>query len=338
MHKRFVLPLILVLTLLLVSCVKVSDFVGTMYVANFSVFAMDTFIEIKTNSIPDKDVFENCETIVRDMEKAISKTIPDSDVYKLNNSGNRRVGINDNALTLMKLGFEVNDKTNGAFDITLEPVINLWNLKSENFVPPQDSEISNALTLVGCDKFSFEDGNVIKNNQNSKVDLGGIGKGLALEKVTHYLNSEGLTGVVSFGGSIGVFGEKENGEKWSIAIKSPFDETGTVGTLKLERGFVSVSGAYERNATYNGVLYHHIIDPYTGYPAVSDIASSVVICDSGALSDALSTALFVMGSERSLDFYKSGEYDFEAIIIKNDGEIILTDKLKHSGDFTPETN
>ena len=332
MFKRLILPLILILTLNFVSCVRLDDFVSTSYVAKFSVFAMDTFIDIRTNSIPDKGVFENCETIIKETEKSISKTTPASDIYKLNNSDNMKVRLNDTALALVKLGFEVNEETNGAFDITLEPVIKLWNLKSEEFIPPQDTEISKALSLKGADKFSFDGNNVIKNNPHSEIDLGGIGKGYALEKVTNYLSSEGLSGYVSFGGSIGVFGNKKNGEKWNIGVKSPFDETGNIGILKLDKGFVSVSGAYERNATYNGILYHHIIDPCTGYPAVTDIASSVVICDNGALSDALSTALFVMGSENALNFYKSGEYEFEAIIIKNDGEIILTDKLKQSGD------
>ena len=127
------------------------------------------------------------------------------------------------------------------------------------------------------------------------------------------------------GGNIGVFGTKPNSEKFKIGICDPDDASGVVGYLSISSGFISVSGDYERYFEENGERYHHIIDPATGYPAKSDVRSVAVYANNGAAADALSTALFVMGEEKALEFYGENKIAFEAIIINKNHEIILTD-------------
>lgn len=338
MRKIFALILILLLSLSsLVSCGREYDFYDAAAYSTYSMFAMDTVIDIKLNDAVDESVFKDCESIVHKIENNISRTVAESDIGRLNLSSGERVELTRDTQTLLKLAFDVTEKTDGAFDVTIEPLCSLWNINSagELFVPPSAVEISETLGHVGVDKFDFDGTGISKIDLGAGIDLGGIGKGYAADATVGYLSSLGYTGTVSFGGNIGVVGRKNDGSKWNIAVKSPFDADEIIGTVKIYSGFVAVSGAYERYAEYNGEIYHHIIDPETGRPSESDLASVAVVSNDGALADALSTALFVMGSEAAIEFYNGGAYDFEAILIKNNGEILLTEKLEESGDFTP---
>ena len=168
-----------------------------------------------------------------------------------------------------------------------------------------------------------------------KIDLGGVAKGYALYKASEYLSEEamgkavGADFCISLGGNVAVSGSskirKESGQKgWKVGITNPFDKSETLGSLVLVHGFVSVSGAYERFFEKDGRIYHHIFDSKTGYPSESDLASAAVISDDGLEADALSTALFVMGKDRAIEFYKSGIYDFEMLLVTETGEVLVS--------------
>ena len=309
------------------------DFVDAVTYSSYSIFAMDTVIDIRLNDEVDESIFKECETIVKTVENKLSETVADSEISILNASQGEPVDATNSA-ELIRLAFDVTEKTYGAFDITLEPVCALWDVTDESFDPPNDEALTHALAHVGADKFVLDGNCISKLDGEAGVDLGGIGKGYAAQVLAEHLASLGYTGTVSFGGNIGTVGSKLDGAKWNIAIKSPFDTDAIVGTVKLDKGFIAVSGAYERYKEIDGVIYHHIIDPDTGRPSESDLASAAVICDNGALADALSTALFVLGSEAALGLYNENVYDFEAVLIKNNGDIILTDALEN-GAFTP---
>lgn len=298
-----------------------------------SIFAMDTVIDIKlyetetTGSLDAESVLDECERIIREAERELSKTLDDSDVARINASEGESVEVGQQTLELIKTAFELTQNTHGAFDITLEPLCELWCVTNEDFVPPSENEISSALEHIGCDKLVTYESCVSKTDACAGIDLGGIGKGYAAQLVLSFLEARGYSALVSFGGNIGVVGEKPDGRAWNIAIRSPFESGETVVALALERGFVAVSGAYERYAEYDGRIYHHIIDPATGRPSESDLASVAIVCENGPIADALSTACFVLGSEKTLELYAEHIYDFEAILIKNDGELLLTDGI-----------
>lgn len=162
------------------------------------------------------------------------------------------------------------------------------------------------------------------------MDLGGIGKGAAISKLIEYLKTTDIPGgVVSFGSNVAVFGEKRDGSDYRIALRDPFKEGEYAGVLTLSADDVlSVSGDYERYYTINGEKYHHILDPKTGYPAQSGLSSVAVVCSDGALADALSTALFVMGEDAAQELYSAKVFDFEAIFIATDGTLTQTDGMK----------
>lgn len=298
-----------------------------------SIFAMDTVIDVKiyetaaTSSFELSAALDECERMIRECERELSKTLDDSDIARINASRGEPVEVSTQTCELIKTAFELTQNTHGAFDITLEPLCELWCVTNEDFVPPSEDEISSALEHIGCDKLAIDENSVSKTDAEAGIDLGGIGKGYAAQLVVSFLEARGYAGLVSFGGNIGVVGEKPDARAWNIAIRSPFESGETVATLALERGFVAVSGAYERYAEYDGRIYHHIIDSATGRPSESDLASAAIVCENGALADALSTACFVLGSERTLELYGEHIYDFEAILIKNDGELLLTEGI-----------
>ena len=135
--------------------------------------------------------------------------------------------------------------------------------------------------------------------------------------------------MISFGSNVAVVGKKPEGDAFRVAVKNPIDGHDYAKVLEMSEGQVlSVSGDYERYYTIDGEKYHHIIDPQTGYPAKNGLCSVAVICEDGALADALSTALFVMGETKSRELYASGAYDFEAIFITSYGIVSTTDGLK----------
>lgn len=152
-----------------------------------------------------------------------------------------------------------------------------------------------------------------------------MGKGAACDAAVAAYEESGVNrAVVSVGGSVGVYGEKPGGQPWTIALRDP-DTEGSLGTLSLASGFLSTSGSYEKQFTEDGVTYHHLLDPGTGYPAESGLLSVTVWSGSGTLSDALSTACFVLGLEDSLPVLE--QFDSEAVFITEDHQIYVTEGL-----------
>lgn len=222
---------------------------------------------------------------------------------------------------------EMRIKSGGAFDVRIGALSDLWNIDAaangdSEFTVPSPEEISKAL------------------EDKSITDLGAAGKGIYLDEALLILEEENATGaVISAGGSILLYGSKYDGSPFRVGIRNPFEDRGdgagafgdsyaTIETSKTV--FISTSGSYERYAVESGVRYHHILDPSTGYPAwITEYTSGkvcpvsvTVLAGSGFLSDALSTALFVMGPEEGMAL--AGEYDADVIYIMSDGQLIVS--------------
>lgn len=279
-----------------------------------------------------------CANLAAQTESIFSRTDENSLTYEINSEADSFFELDNEFCELLKRSYDISDKTEGYFDVTLGSVTELWNVTGEEPSVPSEDEINEALSHCGKDKIVLSGSSIIKNDRKAKLDFGAVAKGLALSKIIDYLNTtEVLYGLVSFGGNVAVFGNKydtkEQIVKYKVGITDPADTSKVVGYIYIENGYVSVSGDYERYFEADTVKYHHIMDPKTGKPADSDISSVSVICNNGALADALSTALFVMGSEKAVQYYESGVYSFEAVITKKDGTTIVTDGLTESGAF-----
>ena len=212
------------------------------------------------------------------------------------------------------------------FEPTIYPILTAWGFTTgENRVPSAE-EIKEFLQNVGSERVTVV-GNSVRLEQGVQLDLGAVGKGAAGDEVIQILRENGITSaLLDIGGNIQLIGQK-NGADWRLGIRSPFGE-GTIGVLEISDAAIVTSGNYERFFTdENGISYGHIIDPSTGYPADSGLASATIVASEGKRSDALSTAVFVMGLENAAEFWRENR-DFEMILILQNGEIYLTEGLK----------
>ena len=293
-------------------------------------FFMDTSITVTlyTDKKTAERVFGECRQILSEYDALWSRTVAESDIGRFNAAQNS-LKLDSRTASLIAKAMQVTQNTNGAFDITVAPLVNLWQESEEKGTLPTNDEMQAALSLVGMQSITISDSTLTKSNKDVQIDLGGIGKGAAISALIAHLETCNIRGgLVSFGSNVAVFGEKPDGKPYRIAIKNPKTESQYAGVLELKAGqILSVSGDYERYYTIDGEKYHHIIDPQTGYPSASGLCSVAVICSDGALADALSTALFVMGEEKARAFYESKIYDFEAVFIDQSGNVTTTQGL-----------
>lgn len=292
-------------------------------------FAMDTVMTINAYGSKSESAVKAAQNEINRLDKLLSVQKENSEIFKLNQS--KKMTVSEDTLTLITRSKEIYTLTDGAFDISCEPLIREWGFYSglENKVPSKKA-IETALEGVGAEHIKFENSTVTLD-KNSSLDLGGIAKGYASHKAAEILKEYGVTSaLMSLGGNVRAIGSKPDGESWSVAVTDPDDNSKSIGTLKISDKAVVTSGGYQRYFEENGQTYHHIIDTKTGYPADSGLKSVTIVSDDDALADALSTALFVMGLEKSRKFYSENSSLFGAVFITDKGEIYVTDNLKDS--------
>lgn len=299
-----------------------------------TIFAMDTVMTFKVFGEGTEPVLDECEELIRQVEDEISKTIESSDIYKLNSSNGQPTKVTPETAGLLAAANEYSQRTDGAFDITVEPLVALWNVGGGRTVPPEEAEIEALMGMIDYRRI-LVDGDTVTLD-GCRVDLGAIGKGYVSDRLDALLRShENVTGALfSLGGNVGVVGTKPENKPFVIGVRDPKGlPSDYIGYIELSDMFVVSSGDYERFFEYDGTIYHHIIDPATGWPSRSDIKEVSIVCDNGTYADALSTALFVMGTERALEYYENNK-DFEAVFITQDSEVLVTEGLKGKFTFT----
>lgn len=280
--------------------------------------AMGTIVTVKVYGEKAAAHTESISQMVSSVEDIISWRVESSPVAQLNKSGKTD---NEMIAALLEKCAAVSKDSDGVFDVTVGKVSELWGFDSEKNVVPDESEIEKQLETVDCTKIKI-DGSQISIGEGQKVDLGSVGKGYACDVVRAYLEKTDVEGaVISVGGSIAAYGNRNKaGDKWRIAVRDPENESGYIGTILLDEGFVSTSGIYEKYFEQDGKRYHHLLNAKTGYPADNGLTSVTVVCDSGALSDALSTACFILGEEKGKALAE--KYGAAAIFI--DSEMNIT--------------
>lgn len=286
------------------------------------------------------DLTEEVLARIRRLEtETLSTRVKESEVFRIN------AGAGKGAVTPVSAEMEailsdclaLSRASGGAFDITIGEVVRLWDIDtwaakdSENqpsqYQLPDKSELSKALGLAGYEKLTLENQSILMP-EGMSLDLGAVGKGIALDETLALLQEKEVTGaVISVGGSILTYGEKPDKNPWKVAIADPADRSGSIGVLSLTGQWcISTSGDYERYVEVDGIRYHHLIDPAIGYPAKSGIHSVTILAKSGFLSDALSTACFVLGEEKGMELAK--QYAVEALFVREDGSISMTEGMQ----------
>ncbi len=265
---------------------------------------------------------------IQNMENSyLSWRVEGSDIYNVNKSAGSYCSVDDLTYGWIKTALDVSENCGGVFDITIGNLTGLWNIGSEDARVPSKEEIDSALSTIDFNSVSLKDKQVMIA-QGQKLDLGAIGKGAACDRINQILDEADYGGaVISVGGSILLHGKNPNADKWSVGIRHPRGEASEyVAILKVDECYVSTSGDYERVLEQDGKSYHHILDTRTGYPSDSGLVSVTVVCNSGVLSDALSTSCFILGYENSLELLK--KYDAQAVFIDKDFNVYATDGIR----------
>ncbi len=291
------------------------------------IFSMDTVMELRAyGENPEKALDLAEEEIIR-IDNMLKRSNPDSEIYKINENGKAMVSYE--TANLINSAVDISKKTNGAFDISITPVIDLWGFYDKKYDVPNNKNLSETLKKVNYKNITIEN-NIVSLKNGMKIDLGGIAKGFTSDKIMEIFKKNNITsGLVSLGGNVQAFGKKPNKEKWKIGVQNPDDESSYIGTLEIEDEAVITSGGYHRFFEKNGITYHHIIDPKTGFPAKSGVKSVTIISKNGTLADGLSTSLFIMGLQKSIDFWKEN-LNFEFIIETDTNEIYITEGIKNN--------
>lgn len=287
-------------------------------------FLMDTYVTIE---IPgDADVAKVIEKALDRMEQVDRKfnvLNQESPLYRFNHEN---VPITDpEIIGLIQTALEVSKVSGGAFDITVYPLVDLWGFFRGAPAVPAQSDIAASLKMVGWRKLSIRNGSLTKLDKNVEVDLGGIAKGYAVGEALKVLKGAGITSaLIDAGGDIYAVGQL-HGNPWKVGVRNPRGE-GVMGVLEVSDLTVVTSGDYERYFEKDGVRYHHILNPETGYPA-NELVSVTVICDDAVLADGLSTALFVLGSQKGMELVKSLP-GVDVMMVTREGKVLCSPGLQ----------
>ena len=219
--------------------------------------------------------------------------------------------------------------TDGVFDITIYPVKDAWGFTTQNYRIPSEEELKGLLENVNASKIQYDKASKkVALPAGVKIDFGGIAKGYTSSRIMGIYKKCGVTsGMVSLGGNVQLLGAKPDGSFWRVAVQSPDDTNDYLGVLEAEDKAVITSGGYERYFEENGKIYHHIIDPTTGYPAENGLKSVTIVSDDGTLADGLSTSLFIMGKDKACDFWKEHSDKFDMILMTDDNELYVSEGI-----------
>ena len=317
MKRIFAVLSALLLTLSLCAC-------GAEQAQDAQLFAMDTIMDFEAYGTGAGDALSDSKAEIIRLEKLLSRTKENSEITKINDQAGTPTEVDAEVASLLKSALEYSAATDGAYDITVAPIVSAWGFIGGDYRVPSQEELNGLLKDVGYGRITLS-GTTVTLGAGQSIDLGGIAKGYASDRVAAIYAKDGVTsGMISLGGNVWVCGKKPDGTDWRVAVQDPNDSSTYVGILSLSDAFAVTSGAYQRNFTQDGKTYHHIIDPTTGYPAESGLTSVTIVAKNGTMSDAFSTALFVAGKDKAISFWRSGKYDFDMVLVTSDNQVLVT--------------
>lgn len=310
---------------LLTSCVPASS--ENDEPMNKSFFAMDTYNTFAVYDNTAEDVLSEAVQELKALEALWSVTDKNSEIYALNHSNGASLEVSEHTAELLRFALDIAEQTEGLLDITTYPVLTAWGFTTGKYQIPTDEQISEKMTLVGYEKVLLS-GNSVTLPAGMEIDLGAVAKGYACDLVAETFEENGIdSAIISLGGGLRLIGTKPDGSDFKVSVQHPKQQD-SLGTLELSDTSIVTSGAYQRFFVgADGEKYGHILDPRTGHPAQSGLASVTIVAKEGRLCDALSTSLFIMGLEGAKQFWRE-QGGFEMLLVTESGEIYLTEGLE----------
>ena len=298
------------------------------------IFAMDTYMYLKAYGEHADTALGYSSEQILSLEELFSVTSEKSDIWAINHSNGEPVSVSDDTIVVLNKAIEIGGKTNGALDVTIYPLLTEWGFTTDTQQVPTDDIIADKLKLIDYTKISVK-GNTVQLPDNMQIDFGALAKGYTSDCVTEILKENGVkSALVNLGGNVHAVGTKPDGTLWKVGVQNPFSPSEQVCILEIADKAVITSGNYERFFTdENGRKYWHILDSTDGFPADNGLVSVTIVGENGLLCDALSTALFVLGTDKAIDYWRSSA-DFEMILITDDEKIIYSEGLSDFINFT----
>lgn len=328
--KKFAMITIVMVLLLSVSGCSAPNNANSNIEKERDVFAMDTYMKLKAYGENADTALSEAEQEILRLESLFNVNDENSDIFKVNKNAGKAVQVSDDTIKMIGKANKISEMTNQAVDPSIYPIVKEWGFTTGDYKIPSDKKLTELLKNVDYRQIKIDD-NCITIPKNYAIDAGSVAKGYTSDKIVEIFKKNGITsGIINLGGNVHTVGKKSNGENWKVAIQNPKDSNSNIATIEVDGKCVITSGNYERYFTGDdGNNYWHIMDTKTGKPANNGIISATIIGDSGALCDSLSTAVFVMGTEKAVEFAKQHkEMDF--VFITDDMEIYSTAEIENS--------
>ncbi|WP_245719461.1 FAD:protein FMN transferase [Pelagirhabdus alkalitolerans] len=291
-------------------------------------FYIGTVINLSVYDEDKEYVIEESMELIDELEHMLSEEIDTSVVSEINRqAGIEPVEVPDELYELMEVSLKFGEDSDGGFDVTVGPLTDLWRIGYDDARVPSQAEIDEVLKRIDHESVVLNEENqtVFLEQEGMELDLGAIAKGYITDKVNELMEEEGVrSAILDLGGNIFVRGHRPSGDKFTIGVQNPYEPRGEIaGRIRSTDESVVTSGIYERYIEEDGVKYHHLLNPDTGYPFDNEIAGVTIISENSTDGDALSTVVFAKGLEDGIDYIESLD-DAEAIFVSRDKEIILS--------------
>lgn len=282
----------------------------------------DTVIKVEILDYSDEEVIKGCEDICKKYDAMFSKTDENSEISKINQAAGQPVEVSDDMITIIKKGLYYSRLSQGAFDITIGSVSNLWDFKSEEPVIPAADAVAAAKNHVNFQNIILKNNTVTLTDPNTQLDVGAIAKGYIADRLKDYLKENGVKhAVINLGGNVLTLGTKADGSDYNIAIQKPFNKSGeAIASVKISDKSVVTTGNYQRYFEKDGKIYHHVLDPKTGMPCETDLYSVSIITVSSLTADALSTVCFLKGYQEALALVNQLN-NVDAVFVTSDNKV-----------------
>jgi thiamine biosynthesis lipoprotein len=270
-------------------------------------FYFDTFISVSIEDrkyqegMESEELLEGCFSICGELEDTFSRTDEKSELYQINHRGEDTVTVSDEMAYVVGEGLKYYELSGGVFDITVAPVLELWDFKDKEGVIPEEGDIQRAVSKVDASGIHLEGNQLTFDRKDTQIDLGALVKGYGADRLKEYLMEQGVeSGIINLGGNVLTIGNNLEGKPWKVGIQKPFyQRETTIATISVDGKSVVSSGIYERYFEKDGVKYHHILDPRTGYPVQNGLWQVTIISENSLEGDALSTICMLLGEARA---------------------------------------
>ncbi len=300
-----------------------------------TIFAMNTVMTFSVNGKNAEEASTAAIQAINELSNQLSVTVESSEISKINANPEQKNEVSEQTFFILEEALKLSEQTDGALDISIYPIMKAWGFTSGEYRVPDDTEIANLIENVDYSLISAEN-NTISMQNGMQIDLGSIAKGYAGDMASEILKEHGIeSALLNLGGNVELVGSNAEGEDFRIGVQDPLDASKFFGILSLSDTSIVTSGGYNRYFEENDEIYWHIMDPFTGKPSNSGIISVTIVGENGLMCDGLSTALFVMGEEKAIEYWRE-HGGFDMLLITENNEIIISENLSESFELLEE--